>query len=323
MSAVAIGSHRRALRVGTLMGMGSAVGYSLANLGLRAAATNSDLGWAIWVSAVKCVPVTVAVWVLICWNASRGRTALPPRRALLALLVAGLTMQFGGNVLFQWAMSYAGLAITVPLMFACIIGSGAWLSRVFIGDPVTSRTLQAMAVLVTAIALLSVGVSSATDAAAGSTVKPAAAVALAIGASCVAGCAYGMTGVIIKRMVTSGVPAFASMMMFCTSGVVVLGSVGATRLGLARIAATPADVWGAMLFAGVCNALAFFALTGALKRIPVTRANILNASQVAMCAVGGVIVFSEPVTAPLVLGCLLTVTGILLVDNEVHSDDDS
>ena len=32
--------------------------------------------------------------------------------------------------------------------------------------------------------------------------------------------------------------------------------------------------------------------------------------------VGGVFVFSEPVTAALVAGCVLTVSGILIVDNE-------
>jgi len=51
-----------------------------------------------------------------------------------------------------------------------------------------------------------------------------------------------------------------------------------------------------------------------LKRIPVTFLNILNASQNAMCAIGGVLLFAEPVTSPLVTGCVLTMFGILLVD---------
>ena len=62
------------------------------------------------------------------------------------------------------------------------------------------------------------------------------------------------------------------------------------------------------------NAAAFFAVAGALKRIPVTFLNILNASQNAMCAIGGVLLFAEPTTWPLILGCSLTIFGILLVD---------
>ena len=303
----------RALRTGTLMGACAAIGYSLANVGLRMVATDSGFDWAIWVSAVKAVPATLSVWFMIALTARRGQPALPPRRAILPLLAAALTMQFGGNVLFQWALSFAGLAITVPLMFACIIASGAWLARVFLGDPITLRTVQAMLVLIVAIFLLSAGVSAATtgdDGNAGS----AWTCAVAIVAAVIAGVSYGMTGVIIRSLVTSGVPVYASMMMFCTSGVVVLGGIGLTRLGLTRILQTPTEHWLAMLFAGVCNAVAFFALTGALRRIPVNRVNLLNASQVAMCAVLGVLLFSEPLTGPLIVGCLLTVAGILLVD---------
>lgn len=308
------------VRVGTIMGMGSAVFYTLANLGLRQVASSSDVGWAIWMSAVKCVPVTVIVWAIIGWKCSRGEQALPSRKSVLPLLAAGLVMQFGGNVLFQWAISFAGLAITVPMMFACIIGSGAYLAKRFLGDPISKRTLQAMLVLVVAIFLLSAGVSRATDGGTTEMSKSGYAVAAAILAAVVAGCTYGMTGVIIRSMVVRGVPAVASMVMFCSSGVVVLGTIGYQQLGAERILATPASDWTAILFAGTCNAVGFFCFTGALRRIPVNRTNLLNASQVAMCAVAGVLVFSEPVTGVLVLGCVLTIVGIMLVDNEKQDD---
>lgn len=298
------------------MGMSSAVFYTLANMGLRGAASSSDVGWAIWISAVKCVPVTIAVWFIIAVRTSRGEQALPSRKAVLPLLVAGLTMQFGGNVAFQWAISFAGLAITVPMMFACIIGSGAWLARRFLGDPISKRTVQAMLVLIVAIFLLSAGVSRATGGGTTAMAQSPYAVGAAILAAVVAGCTYGMTGVIIRSLVVRGTPAVASMVMFCTSGVVVLGTIGYQQLGADRILAMPASEWQSVLFAGTCNAAGFFAFTGALRRIPVNRVNLLNASQVAMCAIGGVFVFAEPVTAALISGCILTIAGIMLVDNE-------
>ena len=73
--------------------------------------------------------------------------------------------------------------------------------------------------------------------------------------------------------------------------------------------------WPAIIGAGILNAAAFFAVAGSLKRIPVTFLNILNASQNAMCAIGGVLLFAEPMTWPLIIGCGLTIFGILLVDH--------
>ena len=46
-----------------------------------------------------------------------------------------------------------------------------------------------------------------------------------------------------------------------------------------------------------------------------TFVNVLNTSQNAMCALAGVLLFREPLTSPLVIGCGLTIVGLLLVDS--------
>ena len=50
-----------------------------------------------------------------------------------------------------------------------------------------------------------------------------------------------------------------------------------------------------------------------LEHFPVVQVNLLNASQAAMCAIGGVLVYSEPLTLPLVGGTLLTIVGLSLM----------
>jgi multidrug transporter EmrE-like cation transporter len=40
---------------------------------------------------------------------------------------------------------------------------------------------------------------------------------------------------------------------------------------------------------------------------------LINASQVAMAAVAGVILFAEPVTASLVIGIALTIAGLMIL----------
>ena len=72
--------------------------------------------------------------------------------------------------------------------------------------------------------------------------------------------------------------------------------------------------------AGILNFLAFIALSVALKSLPVIAVNLLNASQVAMAAVAGILLFSEPVTNSLVIGVALTLIGLVaMVSGEVES----
>ena len=68
-----------------------------------------------------------------------------------------------------------------------------------------------------------------------------------------------------------------------------------------------------MAGAGIGNILAFVALTKALQLTTLLHVNLLNASQVAMAAVTGILLFDEAVTVPLVVGVLLTIVGLTLM----------
>jgi drug/metabolite transporter (DMT)-like permease len=68
-----------------------------------------------------------------------------------------------------------------------------------------------------------------------------------------------------------------------------------------------------MLRAGICNALAFLALTKALQLTSVVYFNALNATQATMAAIAGVLLFGEPLSPALATGIALTIAGLLLV----------
>ena len=305
--------HRQRVRTGIVLGLVSAVGYSGANLALRDVAVPNDIGWAIWVTANKAWPAAIVGWVLVGMRARRGLPALPPKSALLPLILMGLLMQYGGNLAFQYSLSVSGLAIAVPLCFSTLIATGAWLGRVLLGDPLTPRTLASMGVLMVAIVFLSNGAEHATSALHGeaSTAK----IAAGILAACLSGCSYGSSGVIIRRYVTGTMSVPTTLVVLSTTGVVVMGVHSLFATGLDRMAATTADEWTSIIAAGVLNAIAFFAVAEALKRMPVTFVNILNTSQNAMCAAAGVLLFHEPLSTPLIVGCSLTMIGLLIVDS--------
>lgn len=71
--------------------------------------------------------------------------------------------------------------------------------------------------------------------------------------------------------------------------------------------------FGMMLLAGIFNVIAFLALTRALQITSLVRVNALNASQVAMASVAGIVLFQEQASPALTLGVALTVVGLLIM----------
>ena len=66
-----------------------------------------------------------------------------------------------------------------------------------------------------------------------------------------------------------------------------------------------------ILLAGVLNLLAFTLYATGLKFTTAVRANLMNAAQTALAAVGGWLVFREPLNAAVVAGIVLTIVGIV------------
>lgn len=300
---------RQALE-GTALGILAAVAYTTANLGLRNVAAGGDFDWALFVSANKAIPVTLIAWGLVAWRSANGLPGLPPRRLWVPLVLTGFVMQFGGNVMFQFALSRGGLALTVPLTFSTILVSGAVFGRLVLGEAITPKILIAMGAMMVAVAILSQGADTASQALV--TDADWNATVLAVLTACLSGIGYGSGGVMIRRCVTSHLSYSATIVFISSVGLFVMGPLAVFRLGLPAIGAVSLHVWLSMLAAGVFNAVAFFAVNAAFKRLSVVRVNLLNASQAAMAAMAGVVLFGEPNTWSLQAGTLLTITGLVL-----------
>ena len=75
-----------------------------------------------------------------------------------------------------------------------------------------------------------------------------------------------------------------------------------------------------MVAAGFFNLLGFIGFTKGLHLTTVVHANVLSASQVAMAAVAGILVFQESPNLWLLLGVGLTLLGIFLIDRPVAEE---
>ena len=305
-------------RRGILLAITSAVAYSAANLALRGLSGRyHDLGWSIWVSAMKALPTVTVATFLLARRAARGQVLFPSTRILPVLFIAALVMQFGGNLGFQVALGHIGLAITVPLVFAFIICAGAILGRMFLGDHVSPQTYLAIAIMTVAIILLSWAATlNAPPATANATTQQTRNIWLGVFIAVVSGTSYGINGVVIRSTGRGKLPIESMLIVYSLTGAVLLGILGASMLGTERLREITAAEWQMMLTAGTFNSIAFFSISHALKLANVTQVNLINASQNAMCAVGAVLMFAEPLSLPMVAGIVLSIVGLFALDRK-------
>ena len=297
---------------GTLLAVFSSFCYTASIIALRAV-TDEGPDWAAWVSCLKAIPTVAAAIVVLACQATWGSITWPSRRMIFALLVSGTAMQLMGNLGFQWGLALGGMAFTVPLSQAALLISGAVLGVVLIGERVSRRSTAAMGVLIMAICLLSLDADQIAQAVAGPDGQELILLTVAMGL--LSGVGWGQAGVVIRQVAKSGVSTAATILLLSSTAILVLGGGVLARQGTDWILeqTSPREFWISMI-AGGFTSVAFFALTAALKHISIVRANLINASQIALTSLAGVLLFDEPMTRWMVIGTGLTIGGLMMMD---------
>jgi DME family drug/metabolite transporter len=298
---------------GTVCGLLSAIGYTAANIFLRSV-TKCD---PVWVSCVKAFPT---VLMTVPWLAAlvvRGKLVMPTGRALTALVLTGALAQLGGNVMFQFSLGIVGIALAVPLTLGAMILTGAILGRFVLHEQLTWRSVSSMVVLILAIGVLSLGAGEAQasldaldNALEG---EHRLVVAKGVAAAVLSGVSYALLGVVIRKSVSGRVPLPTTLFVVSVVGAIGLGVMSIARIGVEGMIETRAVDWKMMVLAGLCNAFAFLALAKSLQLTGVVFVNALNASQVAMASLAGLVLFNEPLTLPLFFGVVLTGFGLAVM----------
>jgi drug/metabolite transporter (DMT)-like permease len=220
-------------------------------------------------------------------------------------------MQIGGNVAFQYALSIGGLALTVPLCFSTLILAGAFGGRMILGETIPRRTLAAMMLLIVAVFILQQGADEAAE-----TLRPdrsAWTVFASVVAACISGASFGAGGVAIRHSVAGRGTIAATIAPISTAGVIACTVIAVQQLGIDGLLRISVRDQASMLFAGMFNAIGFFAVAAAMARIPLVRVNLINASQAALCALAGIAWFGEPATIWVGLGTGLTVLSLAIL----------
>jgi DME family drug/metabolite transporter len=314
----------------------SALCYTAANTCLRKLADEADKPWTICIKEAVTV-VVIGPWLLV--QAYRGRRVLPSLRILLLLALTGLAVQLAGNLPMQWAYDVVGIAITIAAVFGVMLVSSAVMGFVFLSERVSRRSVAAIALLIGSIVLLSLGevVSAASNrkdahSAAASSPDDAPSAPgsastghdipgsqaalwglLGVAAGCLTGLMFAALSTVVRFTATARVPVTTIVFVVTGMGVLSMGSLSIARLGTSGLIQTDPGQLLWMLASGAFNLVAFLSITKGLQLTTVVRANVLNASQVAMAAVAGVWLFDESGNVWVVLGIALTISGIILI----------
>jgi drug/metabolite transporter (DMT)-like permease len=181
---------------------------------------------------------------------------------------------------------------------------------VFLYEPVTPKVMVALGLLLAAIAVLSYGAGEA-----GRLLLPEDTpiwrLALGTAAACLSGTAYAVLNVVMRHCMMRGAPVPTMLLTVSVVGLLSLGFLSWLRIGQAGVLATQPRELLLMLAAGLCNTVAFVALTKSLQLTSVVYVNSLSAIQAMLAALVGIVIFNERLTSGLAVGVLLTIAGLM------------
>lgn len=295
---------------GSILCLSAAFFYAGANVALRMLADPSRATDPMWTIFVKETVTVLVVGPLLWFRYLRGRASFPSWDSLFILVAAGAAVQLIGNVGLLWAMGVVGLAIALPIALAVSLISAALLGAVLLGESLTWRVLAGIGLLIAGIVCLRAG-------AGGGLVgmnAPAWMVVVAMLVACTAGITYGLLTIAIRHVARRDTSVWVVVLVVTGCGTVTLGILSWARFGIDALAATPGEHLFWMGVSGILNLLGFLALSKGLQLTPVARANILTASQVALAALAGWILFQERVNPPVLMGFALTVAALFFTD---------
>ena len=263
------------------------------------------------------MPTFVLVMPWIGWLCLSNQRVFSSAREIGLLVVTSLCVQLFGNVGFQWSLSVLGLVIAVPMVLGTMLVGGALVGKLLLKEPVGQQKTLAIIILIIATFALtysaqSTGGSELVASETKSGGPNAGVVILAVLANFASGIAYAFLGAMIRRAMQFGMPASSTLFVLSGVGTVFLATWTLMRIGWSGMLATPAADMTPMLVAGIFNALAFFAMAKSLQRISVLYVQMLSASQAAMAAAAGWIMFQEPVTTSAIVGLVLTAMGLIV-----------
>jgi drug/metabolite transporter (DMT)-like permease len=291
--------------IGERWALVAAIGYTIVNVMLRAAAPSID---SVLGSLIRLVPVLVVAWIIVLRDGARefrpSRPEFIGRRPIGLLLAGGATSFVLGNILYFGALREGGLGITVGGVHGGVVIGGIWMTALFLHEPLRRAQLGGAGIIV-------LGLGAIAWAQTGGSIGELWWLGLifALGA----GTTYAAANA-VSRLVQRRRPiVFVTLAVSSLGGFVPLALIVAGR-ELASPGSVTFDPGSAVavFLAGFANAVALGGLAMAVRTASVASVNTISSSSVVLSFAASVLVFGETGSAPMILGMVLVTAGILV-----------
>src|SRR3990172_7714964 len=291
--------------IGERWALVAAIGYTIVNVMLRAAAPSIDSALG---SLICLIPVLVVAWVIVLREGARelrpGRPEFIGARPIALLLLGGVSSFVLGNILYFGALREGGLGITVGGVHAGVVIGGLWMGAAFQREPPRREQLAGAGLIV--LGLAAIGLAQT-----GGSVTELWWLGLlfALGA----GTTYAAANAISRSVQRRRPLVFITLAASSLGGMVPLAVIVAVRELSApgSVVADPGSA-GAVFLAGFANAVALAGLAMAVRTAPVASVNTISSGNVVLSFFASVVIFNEPGSAPMIAGMILVTVGILV-----------
>jgi len=284
----------------------AAVGYAFSSLFARVAVRDYPLNFMLG-AAVRALPTCLfALYVVwrICRRSVKTVSPFSDWRIVAMLVGYGLLTFLIGNPLLLRALQLGGVLIATPVSGTQSLWA-ALLAALLLGQVLNGKMVGGILVSIAGIVLLTLGQNK------GSAVSSQwlLAVPLALGTAL----SWALSGVLMTGTLQRGVNRFHSLAIATTSGILALNVYLFFSGKLGAYAETPLSIYGALLVAGLLNALALVSITTALAHTSVATATTLNSLQIALGPLLAWIFLGEQLELVAALGALLVAGGAVIV----------
>lgn len=328
---------------GTIFAFLSMFFYGISNVAIRAL-TEYDIS-VNWILFYKesigfCI---LLPWLFFRW--SQGRFHFCSKRVAFYIFIAAIICELVGARLQVQGYAIIGLIIAVPLIQSSTLLGVAILGVYVFGETLSRRRKTAIIILITAVAILSVGkeLTVANHAAGQDSVDAGLFLIVAAGAI-FAGVAYSVYIVMLRysirqhwkdensawlsfkfrhwighdhtvgtgRRFYSPFPVTLSMSIVYAVGVVAFGTFLYCKQGVPGFYSVPHVAWYGIVISGIANTIGFFFQVQGLRMTSAVQASLIGISQMIILSLIGYLFFHEAVNMIVMLGLGLTVYGVFM-----------
>ncbi|GHT22201.1 hypothetical protein FACS189419_04410 [Planctomycetales bacterium] len=305
-----------------------------------------NLDWILFFKETIGVSLLIP-WLLLRWY--QGRLLYISKRLIFYILIAAVICQLIGSHLQLLGYAVIGLIISVPLIQSSTLLGVAILGAVFLGDPLSKKRQYAVAVLITAVTILSIGkaliepVSPQPE-----TVLNPSLFLLAAAGAVLAGLSFSVYTIILRYVIRrywkdedspwksfsfrhwagseykeqgknstgsrfySPFPVTLLAAIVLGAGVIIFGTCLYAGHGASGFVNVPPFAWYLIPISAVCNAVGFFFQIQGLRMTTAVQASLVAVAQIILLSFVGYLYFDEAVNSIVIFGLVLTSYGVII-----------